>query len=92
MRTAADAAVTRNTDQAVVAFEVDELDAASQCGWSVIVTGRAAVVRDAQAIARYRALPLVPWVPGRHDQFLTITTELVEGLQIQRERSASPAG
>jgi hypothetical protein len=36
------------------------LDAATSSGWSVTVTGRAALVTDPEAIRRYQAVPLVP--------------------------------
>jgi uncharacterized protein len=85
LRTTAHSTATRKIDQAVVAFEVDELDAANCAGWSVIVVGRAEVVTDAEMITRYQAVPLVPWAPGVRDQFVTITTELVEGLRVRRD-------
>jgi hypothetical protein len=53
------------------------------------VTGRAALVTDPGTIARYQALPLVPWAPGIRDQFVTITTELVEGRRIRRSAGQS---
>jgi uncharacterized protein len=84
LRTAADATVVRKVDGAIVAFEVDDLDAAASSGWSVIVTGRAALVTDPETILRYQAAPLVPWAPGERDQFVTISTELVEGRRVRR--------
>jgi hypothetical protein len=84
LRTAAGSTADRKIDHAIVAFEDDELDAANCSGWSVVVTGRADVVKDAEMITRYRAVPLVPWAPGVRDQFVTITTELVEGLRVRR--------
>jgi uncharacterized protein len=85
LRTTAHSTATRKIDQAIVAFEVDELDAANSSGWSVIVVGPAEVVKDAEMITRYKAVPLVPWAPGVRDQFVTITTELVEGLRVRRD-------
>jgi uncharacterized protein len=77
--TTAQSTATRKIDHAIVAFEADELDVANCSGWSVIMTGRAEVVKDAEMTTRYRAVPLVPRAPGVRDQFATITTELVEG-------------
>ena len=54
----------------IVAFEADDLDAATSSGWPVTVTGRAALVADPSTIARYQAVPLVPWAPGAGDQFV----------------------
>ena len=84
LRTAADTTVARKVNDVIVAFEADQLDPATSSGWSVTVTGRAALVADPGAIARYQAVPLVPWAPGVRDQFVTITTELVEGLRVRR--------
>jgi hypothetical protein len=84
LRAAAQSTAARNIDHAIVAFEADELDAANCSGWSVVVTRRAEVVNDAEMTTRYRAVPLVPWAPGVRDQFVTITTKLVEGLRVRR--------
>ena len=87
LRTAADTTVARKVNDTVVAFEVDDLDAATSSGWSVIVTGRATLVTDPELLARYQRVPLVAWAPGDRDQFVEITTELVEGRRVRR-----PAG
>ena len=106
LRTGAGTTVARHVDGAIVVFQVDELNAATSSGWSVTVTGRAALVTDPHAAARYRAVPLIPWAPGTRDQFITITTELAEGIRISRPprppyartrrspaaRNADPAG
>jgi len=84
LRTAADTTVARKVDDTIVAFEADQLDPATCSGWSVTVTGRAALATDPAAIARYQPVPLVPWAPGGRDQFVTITTELVEGVRVRR--------
>jgi hypothetical protein len=68
----------------IVAFEADELDTATSSGWSVTVTGHAALVTDPRAVRRYRAVPLVPWAGGERDQFVTITTELAEDRRVRR--------
>jgi uncharacterized protein len=84
LRTAAGTTVARRVDDVIVAFEADQLDPATSSGWSVTVTGRATLVADPAAVARYQEVPLVPWAPGVRDQFVTITTELVEGLRVRR--------
>jgi uncharacterized protein len=84
LRTAAGTTVARKVEDVIVAFEADELDAATSSGWSVVVTGRATRVTDPELIARYRNVPLVPWAPGDRDQFVTITTEVVEGRRVSR--------
>jgi len=82
VRTAADTTVARQVNGAVVAFEADDLDAATSSGWSVMVTGRATLISDPGLIARYQKVPLVAWAPGERDQYVTITTELVEGRRV----------
>jgi len=84
VRTATDTTVARKVNDAVVAFEADDLDAATSSGWSVIVTGRATLVTDPGLIARYQAAPLVAWASGERDQYVTITAELVEGHRVRR--------
>ena len=64
MRTAVGSAVARKVDGVVVTFEADELDVAACSGWSATVTGRAALVTNPDAAARYRQVPLVPWAAG----------------------------
>ena len=83
LRTAVGTTVARKVHDMIVAFEADDLDPATSSGWSVTVTGRAALVTDSSTIARYQAVPLVPWAPGVRDQFVTITTEMVEGLRVR---------
>jgi len=83
LRTAADTTIARKLDDAIVAFEADDLDAATASGWSVVVTGRAMRVTDPDLIARYRNAPLRPWAPGQRDQFLTITIEILDGRRVR---------
>lgn len=83
LRTAASTTVARKVDGMIVAFEADELDTATSSGWSVTVTGRAALVTDPEAVGRYRTVPLAPWAGGERDQFVTITTELAEGRRVR---------
>jgi uncharacterized protein len=92
LRTAADTTVARKINDAIVAFEADDLDPATSSGWSVVVTGRATRVTDPELVARYRKVPLVPWAPGERDQFVTITTEVVEGRRVSRAAGSTHQG
>jgi hypothetical protein len=65
----------------VVAYEADALDPVTRTGWSVVVTGLARVVVDADDIARYERL-LDPWVDGRMDCVIRISPDLVTGYQL----------
>ena len=89
LRTAADTTVARKVHDVIVAFEADDLDPVTSSGWSVLITGRAARVADPELIARYRKVPLEPWAPGERDQFVTITTEIIEGRLVRRAARAA---
>ena len=89
VRTAADTTVARKVNDSVVAFEADDLDAATSSGWSVIVTGRATLVTDPGLAARCQKVPLAAWAPGERDQYVTITTELVEGRRVRRPATST---
>jgi uncharacterized protein len=92
LRTAAETTIARKVNDMIVAFEADDLDAATSSGWSVVVTGRATRVSDPALIARYRNVPLVPWAPGERDQFVTITSEVVEGRRVSRSAGSGGSG
>jgi nitroimidazol reductase NimA-like FMN-containing flavoprotein (pyridoxamine 5'-phosphate oxidase superfamily) len=80
------------TANAVVAFEVDDIDPVDQTGWSVLVTGVAREVTDAGDLAQLRALPVSRWAPNRpDDRVMAISTEMVDGRRIlgDSERAAS---
>lgn len=82
VRTARTSTAARRAAGSIVAFEADELDPATSSGWSVTATGKAALVTDPAEIARYSSLRLVPWAPGTRNQFMTISTELIEGQRV----------
>ncbi len=66
---------------AVVAYEVDEIDPVTHVGWSVIVTGIAWRISDRPSVERYGKL-LRPWVDGPKDCVIRITPELVTGYRL----------
>ena len=51
-------AATRN---AVVAFEVDEVEPNTRSGWSVVVTGMARELTDPDELAEAQTPPLARW-------------------------------
>jgi hypothetical protein len=65
----------------VVAYEADDIDSDTRLGWSVIVVGTARLMTDEFAAARYRAR-LRPWITGRVDDVITISTDLVSGYRL----------
>jgi nitroimidazol reductase NimA-like FMN-containing flavoprotein (pyridoxamine 5'-phosphate oxidase superfamily) len=70
--------------RAIVAFEVDDYDAETRTGWSVVLVGRARRVEDPAELDRLRLLDLWPWVPGGRDEFIRISPRLRSGRRILR--------
>ncbi|MFI9152469.1 pyridoxamine 5'-phosphate oxidase family protein [Streptomyces sp. NPDC053367] len=89
LRTSAASALVRAIDGAVVAFEADDVDAARHSGWSVIVTGGAAVVTDAAEQRRLRREGPQSWAASPGDVFVRIGSELVTGRAFSPERGAA---
>lgn len=93
-RTAEGSSLAAATANAVVAFEADEIDAASRTGWSVVVTGMAHAVESASELVRVAQLGLVAWVPGERQHYVRITPGRVTGRRLEpppvlRRRSLS---
>ena len=76
------------TDQAVVAFEVDDWDPVEHTGWSVLAVGKACVVDDPDEVARLRRLPLGPWAGGTREHFVWMPVEFVSGRRIDHTGGA----
>ena len=55
--------------QRLVAFEVDDFDARTKSGWSVLVNGHAEAVYEDAEIERLRKLGLQPWASGTDRPF-----------------------
>jgi uncharacterized protein len=66
----------------VVAFEVDQLDAGTRTGWSVVVLGVAELVTRPEEIEEARRYGPEPWIPGRKEHLLRIPLKLVSGRRI----------
>ncbi|WP_435851534.1 pyridoxamine 5'-phosphate oxidase family protein [Streptomyces thermolilacinus] len=71
-----------DTDGVVVAYEADVIDSDTHLGWSVVVTGYAHRVTDAEELARFAAR-LRPWVDTPvTNAALRIRPDLVTGLRL----------
>ncbi|MEU8717435.1 pyridoxamine 5'-phosphate oxidase family protein [Streptomyces sp. NPDC048663] len=79
LRVSATSDLAGAVDGTVVAFEGDMVDAEEQSGWSVVVTGPAAVVRDPAAHARLVRTGPRSWAPAPQEVFVRIEPELVTG-------------
>ncbi|MER6539644.1 pyridoxamine 5'-phosphate oxidase family protein [Streptomyces sp900105755] len=87
LRTSEASELVRAVDGSIVAFEADEVDAVAQAGWSVVVTGRAAVVRDPGEHARLVLDGPRSWVPSPREVFVRILPELVTGRELTGGRT-----
>ncbi|MFD5650543.1 pyridoxamine 5'-phosphate oxidase family protein [Streptomyces sp. NPDC127039] len=86
LRTSPDSDLVRAIDGVVVAFEADEFDAATQSGWSVVVTGRAAVVTDPAEHGRLLQAGPTSWMTLREAVFVRIESEMVTGRELNGAR------
>lgn len=82
LRTSAESEPARSVDEAVVAFEADDLDVVAHAGWSVVVTGRATVVTDPAEHERLRRAGPRSWVASPRETFVRIEPELVTGREL----------
>ncbi len=92
LRTSPGSDLVRALDGVVVAFEADEVDAGARSGWSVVVTGRAAVVTSPTEHERLARSGPRSWLgPPRDadDIFVRIEAELVSGRELT---AGHPAG
>jgi uncharacterized protein len=82
-RTAPGSKLTAAEEQELVAFEADDYDRQTRSGWSVLVTGRAAVVYEDAVIQRFEGLGLQPWVTAvEHPYWIRISPTSVTGRRI----------
>ncbi len=81
-RTALGSRLAEGTRDAVVAFEVDEADATTHEGWSVVVVGVASEVSRASETLRAIELTLTPWAGGERNRFVRITPTFVTGRRL----------
>ncbi|GAA1405383.1 pyridoxamine 5'-phosphate oxidase family protein [Kitasatospora putterlickiae] len=75
-------ATARGLDGTVVAFQADQLDPVTRTGWSVLVHGRADVLRDPEQIRRALGSGLRPWVGDPDPMFVSLVPELISGRRL----------
>jgi nitroimidazol reductase NimA-like FMN-containing flavoprotein (pyridoxamine 5'-phosphate oxidase superfamily) len=68
----------------IVAFEADDIDPATQTGWSVTLVGHARPVEDPDEVTRLTRLRLRPWTPGPSDRFVRISGSDLAGRRIHQ--------
>ncbi|MET9400247.1 pyridoxamine 5'-phosphate oxidase family protein [Kitasatospora sp. NPDC002965] len=79
-----DSATARCLDGTVVAFQADRLDPVTRTGWSVLVHGRADLVREPEQVRRALRSGLRPWVGDSDPLFVSLVPELVSGRRLLR--------
>jgi|tagenome__1003787_1003787.scaffolds.fasta_scaffold20867840_3 nitroimidazol reductase NimA-like FMN-containing flavoprotein (pyridoxamine 5'-phosphate oxidase superfamily) len=84
LRTDLYSAVAAGTEDATVAFEVDELDDRLDEGWSVLVVGRADHVEDRAEMQALFARAGTPWAPGSRPLVARIVPDQVTGRRFRR--------
>jgi nitroimidazol reductase NimA-like FMN-containing flavoprotein (pyridoxamine 5'-phosphate oxidase superfamily) len=82
LRTTAGSRLANAAHNAILAFEVDDIDVELQTGWNVTVVGPAEVVDDPDELATLARLPLRAWAPGERDVFVRIRIDLLQGRRI----------
>lgn len=93
LRTVHGSGVWRGAEaNAVVAFEADDADAEGHCGWSVVVTGRAAVVQGDAALRRPQRLLPEPCSSNAREAIVRVSLELVDGSRIAQATALPPLG
>ncbi|WP_328584335.1 pyridoxamine 5'-phosphate oxidase family protein [Streptomyces sp. NBC_00370] len=91
VRTSKASPMVVEVDNAVVAFEADCFDEDARSGWSVVVTGRAGLVRDPGECRRLRALDTQSWANPAGETYIRIACELVAGRSLERPPDAEPS-
>lgn len=67
----------------VACIEVDDHDALTHEGWSVLATGRLREVTDRDELAFVEALPLAPWRHLPQPRYVRLPIELLSGRRLQ---------
>lgn len=73
--------------RARAAFEIDEIDRARRCGWSVVVSGRLEEVThyETKTIKRLAELAIDPWAGGEKAHYMRLIPERITGRRVARE-------
>jgi nitroimidazol reductase NimA-like FMN-containing flavoprotein (pyridoxamine 5'-phosphate oxidase superfamily) len=79
VRTGTGPQLTDALRDAVVAFEVDDIDPIDHTGWNVVVTGRANEVTDFAELDLVTLSPTTAWAQTGNGRVAAIDIELVSG-------------
>ena len=90
--TASSSSMWQGVRGSVVAFEVDQLNARTHSGWSVVVLGVAELVTDPAQIERALLNGPEPWIADRKEHLIRIPLKLVSGRRIRPGEPESDGG
>ncbi|MGZ4602695.1 MAG: pyridoxamine 5'-phosphate oxidase family protein [Kineosporiaceae bacterium] len=81
-RTAAGSALARAVDDAVVAFQVDDIRHEPGAWWSVVILGVARVCTDVAEVLRAEHAGVVPWAEGDRSCYVRIVPSRITGRRL----------
>ena len=82
-RITGDSALAEGVHQQPVSFDVDHLDDALGEGWSVLLTGTAAVITGDAETSHAQALGIEPWAGGDRDVYVRLSARQATGRRIR---------
>jgi nitroimidazol reductase NimA-like FMN-containing flavoprotein (pyridoxamine 5'-phosphate oxidase superfamily) len=74
-----------------VAFEIDEIDPATEAGWSVLIQGSAHHMATEAERAAARASGVEPWAGGSREHAIRITPTRITGRRLRRPAAPGTA-
>ncbi len=84
MRTSPESRLAKAAPGGVLAFEIDDIDAETRTGWSVVVMGVATVVADPEQRAAIDGV-VETFAPGQRDVCIRLPLTVVTGRRVSRE-------
>jgi nitroimidazol reductase NimA-like FMN-containing flavoprotein (pyridoxamine 5'-phosphate oxidase superfamily) len=83
-RTRGDSKIEAAVDKERVAYEVDDWDATTRTGWSVLVQGTAVIVDDAADVKRLELAARRPWVELSDSyRWIRVRTQSITGRALE---------
>jgi hypothetical protein len=91
IRTDSGGKLAAGTQNSVVAFEADLLDADEQAGWIVTAIGQSREVTDPAEIGLLQKMGLSSWAPGVREHFIRMSPEILNGRRLRVSGQPTPA-
>lgn len=85
VRTHFDSAALENSGPIVVAYEADLIDPDERTAWSVMVTGMAQLIDDAETIHRHNERMPEPWLASGVTHLVRIEPEVITGHAVVKD-------